>query len=189
MGNIVIIICYVYACVPSFFSHVWLCDPRDCSLLVSSVHGILQARILEWIAMPSSRGLSQPGDQSNQCLLRRLHWQADSLPLAPTRKPIIHYMKYYFLSSYSVQSLCHVRLFATPWTAAHQASLSSPTARVHPNPCPLSRWCHPTILSFVVPFSSCPQSFPAWGSFQMSQLFTSGGHSIAISASTSVLPL
>ena len=51
----------------------------------------------------------------------------------------------------------------------------SPTAGVHPNPSPLSRWCHPTISSSVVPFSSCPQSFPASGSFQMSQLFTSGG--------------
>ena len=51
----------------------------------------------------------------------------------------------------------------------------SPTPGVHPNPCPLSRWCHPTISSFVVPFSSCPQSFPASGSFQMSQLFTLGG--------------
>ena len=51
----------------------------------------------------------------------------------------------------------------------------SPTPGVHPNPCPSSRWCHPTISSSVVPFSSCPQSFPASGSFQMSQLFTSGG--------------
>ena len=65
----------------------------------------------------------------------------------------------------------------------------SPTARVYPNPCPLSRWCHPTISSSVVPFFSCPQSFPASGSFQMSQLFTSGGQSIGVSASTSVLPM
>ena len=65
----------------------------------------------------------------------------------------------------------------------------SPTARVHPNPCPLSRWCHPTILSAVVPFSSHLQSFPASGSFQMSQLFTSGGQSIGVSASTLVLPM
>ena len=51
----------------------------------------------------------------------------------------------------------------------------SPTPRVHPNPCPLSRWCHPNISSSVIPFSSCPQSFPASGFFQMSQLFTLGG--------------
>ena len=64
----------------------------------------------------------------------------------------------------------------------------SPTPGVHPNPCPLSRWCHPTISSSVVPFS-CPQSFPASGSFQMSQLFASGGQSIGVSASASVLPM
>ena len=64
-----------------------------------------------------------------------------------------------------------------------------PTLEVHPNPCPLSRWCHPTISSSVVPFSSCPQSFPASGSFQMSQLFASGGQSIGVSASASVLPM
>ena len=65
----------------------------------------------------------------------------------------------------------------------------SPTPGVHPNPCPLSQWCHPTISSSVVPFSSCPKSFPASGSFQMSQLFTSGGQSIGVSASKSVLPM
>ena len=63
----------------------------------------------------------------------------------------------------SVQSLSHVRLFATPWIA-----------------CPSSLWCHLTISSSVVPFSSCPQSFPASGSFQMSQLFASGGQSIGV---------
>ena len=65
----------------------------------------------------------------------------------------------------------------------------SPTARVHPNPCPSSRWCRPTISSSVVPFSSCPQSFPASGFFQMSQLFASGGQGIGFSASASVLPM
>ena len=63
----------------------------------------------------------------------------------------------------------------------------SPTPGVHPNPCPSGRWCHPTLSSSVVPFSSCPQSFPASESFQMSQLFTSGGQSIGVSTSTSVL--
>ena len=64
----------------------------------------------------------------------------------------------------------------------------SPTPRAHPNPCPLSQWCHPIISSSVIPFSH-PQSFPAWGSFQMSQLFASGGWGIGVSASTSVLPM
>ena len=63
----------------------------------------------------------------------------------------------------------------------------SPTPRVYSNSCPLSRWCHPTISSSVVPFSFCLQSFPASGSFPRSQLFTSHGQSIGISASASVL--
>ena len=65
----------------------------------------------------------------------------------------------------------------------------SPTPRVHPNSCPLSQWCQPTISFSVVPFSSCPQSFPASESFPMSQLFTSGGQSTGVSASVSVLPM
>ena len=66
---------------------------------------------------------------------------------------------------------------------------SSPTPRVHPNSCPLTQWCHPTISSSVVPFSSCSQFFPASGSFQMSQHFASGGQSVGVLASTSVPPL
>ena len=65
----------------------------------------------------------------------------------------------------------------------------SPTPRVHPNSCPSSQCCHQAISSSVVPFSSHLQSFPASGSFPMSQLFTSGGQSIGVSASTSVLPM
>ena len=65
----------------------------------------------------------------------------------------------------------------------------SPTPRVHPKSCPLSQWWHPAISSSVVSFSSCPQSFPASVSFQMSQLFASGGQSIGASASTSALPV
>ena len=65
----------------------------------------------------------------------------------------------------------------------------SPTPGVHPNPCPYSQWYHPAISSFVIPFSSSHQSFPASGCFQMSQLFPSGGQSIRVSASTSVLPM
>ena len=64
-----------------------------------------------------------------------------------------------------------------------------PTPGVYWNSCPLSQWCHPTISSSVISCSSCLQSFPASGSFQMSQLFTSGGQSIGVSASTSVLPM
>ena len=65
----------------------------------------------------------------------------------------------------------------------------STTPGVYPNPCPQSRWCHPAISSSVDPFSSCPQSLPASGSFPMSQLFAWGGQSIGVSASASVLPI
>ena len=65
----------------------------------------------------------------------------------------------------------------------------SPTPRVYSNSCPSSRWCHTAISSSVVPFSSCPQSLPASGSFPMSQLFASCGQSTGVSASASVLPM
>ena len=78
---------------------------------------------------------------------------------------------------------------ATPWTAARQPPWPSPTPWACSNSCPLSRWRHPTVSSSVVPVSSRLQSFPASGSFQMSQLFTSDGQSIGVSASASVLPM
>ena len=106
------------------------------------------------------------------------------------------------------KSISCVRLFATAWTISVQFSCSvvsnslrphesqharppcpSPAPGVHPNPCALSRWCHPTISSSVIPFSSCPQSLPPSGSFQMSQFFASGGQAMGVSASTSVLPM
>ena len=96
---------------------------------------------------------------------------------------------YLLIHTSSAQSLSHVWLFATPWTTARQASLFITNSRVHPNPCALSCWCHPTISSSVIPFSSCLRSFPASGSFPMSQLFTSGGQRTGVSASTSVLPM
>ena len=89
----------------------------------------------------------------------------------------------------SVQSLSHVWLFVTPWTAATRLPCPSPIPRVYPNSCPLGRWSHPTISSSVIPFSSHLQSFPALGFFQMSQFFESDGQSIRVSASASVLPM
>ena len=88
-----------------------------------------------------------------------------------------------------VQSLSRVRLFAIRWITARQASISITNSQVHSNLCPLSWWCHPAISSSVVPFSSCPQSLPASGSFPMSQLFAWGGQSIRVSTSVSVLPM
>jgi len=90
---------------------------------------------------------------------------------------------------FSVQLLSHV------WSLQHRElhharpPCPSPMPGVHPNSCPLCQWCIPTISSSVIPFSSCPQSFPTSGSFPMSQLFISGGQSIGVSASTSLLPM
>ena len=165
----------------SFQLCLTLCNPRNCSPPGSSVHGILQARILEWVAMPSSRGSSLPRDPTRvSCLL---HWQEGSLPLTPPGK--------IFEISQLVDLLSCVRLFEIPWTAAHQASLSitnsqsllklMSTESVMPSSHLIL--CHP------VPFSSCLQPLLASGSFQMSQFFTSGSQSIRVSASTSVLPM
>ena len=86
----------------------------------------------------------------------------------------------YFHYFIVIQSLCHIWLFVTTWTAACSPSLFP---RVCSNSCPLSWWCHPMIWSSVIPFSSCSQSFPASGSLPMSWLFVSGGQSIGTSAS------
>ena len=82
----------------------------------------------------------------------------------------------------SAQSLSRVRLFATPWTSARRTSCSSPTPGVYSNSCPLNWLCHPTVSSSVDPFSSHLRYFPASGSFQMRQLFTSGGQNTGVSA-------
>ena len=119
--------------------------------------------------------------------------QSDSLSLT-AKQPARHFLLFFppykpwipSLSKFSsVQLLSHVWLFATPWTAAGQVSLSSPTPGPCWNSC-LSRWYHPTISSPVIPFS-CLQSLPASGSFPVSQFFASGGQSNG--ASASVLPI
>ena len=89
----------------------------------------------------------------------------------------------------SVQSFSHAWL-CNPMNHQHaRLPCPSPIPGVYSNSCPSGRWCHPAISSSVVPFSSCPQSLPASGSFPMSQLFALGGQSIGVSASTSVLPM
>ena len=106
-------------------------------------------------------------------------------PKCPSTGEWIKKMCCIHTAEFSVQ-FSSVRLFATPWTAAHQASLSITNSQ---SLLKLSWWYHPTISSSVVPFSSCLQSFPASGSFQMSQFLVSGGQSIGVSASPSVLPM
>ena len=96
---------------------------------------------------------------------------------------------WYALSS--VQFSCSVvSNYLWPHESQHaRPPCPSPTPRVYSNSCPSSRWCHPAISSSVIPFSSCPQSLPASGSFPTSQLFASGGQNIGASASASVLPV
>ena len=90
----------------------------------------------------------------------------------------------------SVQLVSHVWLFATPVQLQHaRPPCPSQTPGIYSDSCPLSQWCHPAISSSVVPFSSCPQSFPESGSFPTSQLFAWGGQGIGVSALASVLPM
>ena len=124
-------------CAKLLQSHLTFCDPVDCSTPSSSVHGILQARILEWAAISSSRGSSQQG--SNPHLLHFLHWQLGHLPLVPPGKPIKTSVQF----SHSVVS-------DSLWPHELQHSrppCPSPTPRVHSNSRPSSRWCHPAISS------------------------------------------
>ena len=100
-----------------------------------------------------------------------------------TRTPCIQFSSVQFNRSVVSNSLWpHESQHARP-------PCPSPTPGVCPNPCPSSRWCHPAISSSAVTFSSCPQTFPASGSFPVSQLFAWGDQSIGVSASTSVLPV
>ena len=96
--------------------------------------------------------------------------------------------------SYQVRSVQFIYSAVSDYLQPHglrnaRPSCPTPTPGVYSKSCPLSWWCHPTISSSVIPFSSCPQSLSASGSFQMSQLFVSGGQSTGVSVSTSVHPM
>ena len=159
-------------CLSVSHSCLTLCDPMDCSLQGSSLYEILQARILEWESISLFRRSSRSRDWT---------WVFCNAGRC-----------FYHLSSFSSVQFSHSVMSDSlrPYEPQHaRPPCPSPTPGVYPNSCPLSQWCHPTNSSSVVPFSSCPQSFPASESFQMSQLFASGGQSIRISASTSVLPV
>ena len=157
-----------------------LCHPRDCSPLGSSVHEIFQMRILEWIAVSFFSGSSRPRDGTRVscvfCVGRHVLYHR------ATGKTISFLVVV-------VKSLSHVRLFAIHGLQCSRLPCPSLFTRVCSNSCPLSQSCHPTISFSVAPFSSCPQSFPASGSFPMNQFFASGGQSTGVSASASVFPM
>ena len=136
------------------------CDPMDNSMPSSSVHGILQARILEWVTVPFSRGSFWSRDQT---------WVSSQASVQFSRSVVSDSLR--------------------PHESQHtRPPCPSPTPGVHSDSRPLSQWSHPAISSSVVPFSSCPQSLPASESFPMSQLFTWGGQSTGVSALASFLP-
>ena len=169
-----------------------LCDPMDYSLPGSLVHGIFQARVLEWVAISFSRGSSQPRNWTRvshiagRCFTfwatRKIPYQewSDSLwSHLPT--PLILSVQFSSVIQ-SCPTLCKPMDCSMPGLPVHhQLPEFTQNSRL------LSQWCHPTISSSVVPFSSCLQSFPASGSFPMSQFFASGGQRIGVSASASVL--
>ena len=157
-------------------SHPTLCNSMDYSPPDSSVHGISQARILEWVAIPFSRDSTFFPTQGLN--LGHLHCRQILFRLIHPRSPCCCWWVTQSYLTLWPHGLQHARL-----------SCPSPTPKVCLNSCPLSRWCHPTISSSVIPFPSCLQSFPASGSFPMSQLFISGGQSTEASASASVPPM
>ena len=204
----------------------------DCSLPGSSVHGIVQAKILGWVSISCSRGSSQPRGWIHvrcRCMLYQLSYQGSPTnpysdnehfhhpikflfipPLQPLKQS---WFWYFYTLTVKLLKLIHVcsgsdlnqkfcwlvaRNSLFPFTEYGDHSqhhglqharppCPSPTPRTYSDPCPLSRWCHPTISSSVVSFFSCLQSFPASGSFPMSQFFISDGQSIRVSTSVSGL--
>ena len=151
----------------------------DCSPPGSSVHGIIPARIVEWVVIFFSRVFLTQG--WNLRLLDLLLCGWTFYLLRPQEAPLCLLLM--FSLSTASNSLWPHRLQHT------RLPCPSPSPGACSNSCPLSQWCHPTISSYVICFSSCLQSFPASGSFLMSWLFTSGGQIIGASASASVLPM
>ena len=154
-------------------------------------HGLESTRLLSpWDFPGKNTGVccqfllqgNYPTQESNLSLLYLLHWQADSLPLAPPTWEVVFSSVQFSHSIVSDSLWPHGLRHARP-------PCPSPTPGIYSDSCPLSQWCHPAISSSVVAFSPCLQSFPESGSFQMSQFFKSGGWSIGVSASASVLPM
>ena len=171
-----------------------------------SHHG--RPRILEWVIYPLSRGTSWPRNQTGvSCIAggfftnwatreAQKYWSRMPIPSAgdllgpgiQPGSPALQDHQRHISSNQFSRSVVSDSLW--PYGLQHaRHPCPSLTPGVYSNSCPLSRWCHPIISSSVLPISSYPQSFPASGSFPVSQFFTSGGQSIGVSASTSVLPM
>ena len=155
-----------------------LSDPVDCSPPGSSVHEVSQARTLDGLPFPPPGELPGPGTEPTPLAAPALSGRV--FPTASAGEPtgMLLFSPYVASDSSPPRELQHARL---PWPSLSPGACS--------NPYPLSWGCHTTIASSVAPFSSCPLSFSASGSFPMSRLFTSGGQSNGTSASASVLPM
>ena len=172
----------------------------DCRPPGSSVPGISQARILEWVAISFSRGSSWPRDwiQVSHIAGRRFNlWATGESSLGGWGQRTVQIIIYQSTKSHlwllCLQSVQFSSLVVSHCLRPHESQHArppcpSPALGVHSNSCQSSLWCHPTISSFVVPFSSCLQSLPASESFPMSQLFAWGGQSTGASALASFLP-
>ena len=158
-----------------------LWDTRYGSPPGSSVHGDTLGKNIGVVCHALLQGIL-PTQGSNPSLLQLLHWHANFPPLSYLGSPFLRQL---LLFSYSIMSNS-LQLHGLQ-NSRHPCP--SPSLGVCSNSCPLHWWCHSTILSSVVPFSSCLQSFPASGSFPKSQLFASGVRSIEASVLASVLPM
>ena len=194
----------------------------DCSLPAFSVHGIFQARVLEWVAISFSKLKVAWNTEVVTVLKRHVNLCSGFVFYASSIKTFIVHIKHVRLSRESLFYLCKhfscvpnsglyidsvvVILILGPSSIQFSCSVMSdslrphglqharlpcpsPTPQAYSNSCPSCWWCHPTISSSVVPFSSHLQSFPASGSFQMSPFFPSGGQRVGVSASAPVLPM
>ena len=163
-------------------------ESESCSVVSDSLWpNELYSSNIEVVSLSLFQGIF-PTQGLNLHLLWLLHWQVDSLPLRQLGSPKLLLTLKIFSSVQFSHSVVSDSL--QPHEPQHaRPPCPSPTTGVYPNLCPLSQWCHQTISSSVVPFSSCLQSFPTSGSFQMSQLFASGGQNFRVSVSTSVLPM
>ena len=150
-----------------------LCDPMDHSLPGSSVHGNLESWVLVWVAIPFSKGSSQSRDQTQvSCIAGRFFTIWANL--------VVQFSSV----AQSCPTLCDSH-------GLHNTRLTcpSPTPGACSNSCPSSLWCHPTISSSVIPFSSYLQSFPSSGSFPVIQFFALGDQCVGPSVSASVCPV
>ena len=165
-------------------------DPVDYSLPGSSFHGIVQVRILEWVAISFSRASSLPRDWTLVSCIA-----SGFCTCWAVREAYYYHLLYENMSVFFQFSSVHfsrsvVSDSLRPHGLQHtRPPCPSPTPGAWSNSCPSSQWCHATISSSVIHFFSCLQSFPASGSFPVSQFFASGGQSIEGSASASVLPV